>query len=242
MDAPVMNDVEHRSVVLREELRGLSGPSREMVEGEEAVALVESAAFEALHIDNAREFATPPERASYPVSANALTRALDTERAMLEVDQMQPVSWATSYRRAHERVTARAQRARAPHPGQASVAEFLSRPYHEATRSRFLFCEANEECSFSNNPGKGWNDAIAIAHLADGQRGSCDATSDHGASIGVDRGPAVCGSGDASAVAGASSSTSASSSTGAAAGPSDAHGASGACTGGKARASPADQY
>lgn len=181
-----MDGAEQIAVAVTEELRGVSGPGRELVEGEEAVAAVaqlEEALFEGVNIGSVRDFATPPWRASSPVSATALRRALDTERAMLERDQMQPVSWATSYRRAHERITARAQRARVPPQLQPSVEEFLSRPFHEVTRNRFLFCEAGEESSFSNNPSGGWNDAIALAHLADGQRGSCDTTPDHGANI-----------------------------------------------------------
>ncbi len=127
------------NALVTNELRGRSNEERELVEGENAVDLVESGAVDLLHIAGARDVSTPPERASSPVSAKRLEHALNTERG---------------------------RRALA---GNARALEFLDRPYHELNRNRFLFCEASEADSYTNNRASGWNDAIAIAQLADGQ-------------------------------------------------------------------------
>ena len=155
-------------VVMKEELRGRSATGRELVEGEEAVTLVVSGEFDRMSMEGARDFITPPETAASPVSARALHRALDSERAIAESDAIQRT---VEEAMARARARARAHSARRITPaGQPCAEEFLGRPYHEVKRSRFLFCEASEDVSYSNNRARGWDDSEAFAQLGIGTR------------------------------------------------------------------------
>jgi hypothetical protein len=142
------------NLIVTEELHGRSNEGLELVE-EEAVDLVESGVFERLHLEGGRDFATPPERASSPVSARSLTSALETEVGLLASQQL-----LVDLDAARARVAERVKRTPS---GQPSALEFLGRPYHEAKRNRFLFCEAAEPESYSNNRASGWNDTVALA-------------------------------------------------------------------------------
>lgn len=187
-NAPVMKT--QLNAVVTEELRVRSDPERELVDGKEAVELVGVRGF-------VREFATPPEGASSPVSARILANALQRN---LQLSKQLKEDLSTARARVADRVSERDM-------AQTSAEEFLSRPYHEVKRNRFLFCEAGEAESYSNNRANGWNDTIARAHLADGRRGSRDATPDHGIGAGVACWRAGGRGRDATALSGSSTDT-----------------------------------
>lgn len=209
-----MNDASQLETVVTEELRGRSRQGRELVEGEEAVALVdmvEASERNAFRFEGVRDFRTPPERASSPVSARILANALNTERNLQASQQLMEDLEITRARAA--------DRAANRPVGQPSVQEFLSRPYHEVKRNRFLFCEENENESYSNNRASGWDDSIALAHVAAEQR-----SRQNGLCVGVARWTAGDRGDNATAVPCPLGAAGAASSSGAA-GSSETHGA-----------------
>ena len=118
----------------------------------------------------ARDASTPAEYSSYPVSAPAVARALELSQATDAMAQLH-VDLGAAKKRAFARVAG----------GALAAQEFLSRPYYESARNRYLFCEANEKSSFSNNRSTGWDDSFALAQL--GRRGEAS-SSGHGPDAG----------------------------------------------------------
>jgi hypothetical protein len=141
-------------VVVTEELRERSSLGREIIETEEAVELVEQFQ-EAVNVSDPpvvqhpvqeegvlQEALSDPNVSPGPV----LNRRLSLNRGM-GVSMEELAAWSLERARARS-----AERATQP-----SARDFLSRPYYEYGKSRFLFSCSDEPESYAMNRTEGWN-------------------------------------------------------------------------------------
>lgn len=129
-------------VVVQEELRNRSGPGRELVEGEEAVEIVEQ-------FKKAVQVSETPLRPA-PLNRNTLAEALADPN-------ISPGPHTTELiRRQAEQALDRTPGSKRRVLAQPDAKEFLGRPYHEFKANRFLFSCADEPEGYAQNRATGW--------------------------------------------------------------------------------------
>jgi len=129
-------------VVVNEELRNRSGPGRELVEGEEAVEIVEQ-------FKNAVHVSDKPLRPA-PLDRNVLAEALADPNISPGPNTTELI------RQQAEQALNRVPRGKRRVLAQPDAKEFLGRPYHEFRANRFLFSCADEPEGYAQNRSTGW--------------------------------------------------------------------------------------
>ena len=125
--------------VVTEELRGRGSEGRELVEGEEAVELVDD-------FRRAVEIVGPPPSSPPPRRGKAVWRETTPSKLLIEQQEDEDVT----------RLSLESARASGVRFAQPEPKEFLSRPYHAAGYNRFLFSLSDDPDGYSLNRGRAW--------------------------------------------------------------------------------------